>query len=175
MIQKSPGGNRDIVVIGASAGGLEALEAMVSRLPADLPAAVFVVLHMGASSHLASILGRMTRLTVSQAENGEHFARGRIYVAVPGRHLLVHEGHILLRRGARENLTRPAIDPLFRSNGGARHAAATWWGRSGASTALSSWWLNSPSMARFSTSILPGSSAIRSPARSRRAVCRSPS
>lgn len=105
----------DIIVIGASAGGLQALQRLLADLPANLPAAVFVVLHMGASSHLAEILGRSGMLPVSPARNGQPIERGRVYVAVPGVHLLLHDEHVLLRRGPRENLARPAIDPLFRS------------------------------------------------------------
>jgi two-component system chemotaxis response regulator CheB len=105
----------DIVVIGASAGGLQALQRLLSDLPANLPAAIFIVLHMGASSHLAQVLGRSAVLPVSPAKSGQPIERGRIYVAVPGVHLLLHDEHILLRRGPRENLARPAIDPLFRS------------------------------------------------------------
>jgi two-component system, chemotaxis family, protein-glutamate methylesterase/glutaminase len=105
----------DIIVIGASAGGLQALQRLLSDLPADLPAAVFIVLHIGASSHLAQVLGRTGVLPVLRAESGVPIERGRVYVAVPGVHLLLHDDHILLRRGPRENLARPAIDPLFRS------------------------------------------------------------
>lgn len=105
----------DIIVIGASAGGLQALQRLLSDLPADFPAAVFIVLHMGASSHLAEVLGRTGMLPVLQAESGQPIERGRVYVAVPSVHLLIHDDHILLRRGPRENLARPAIDPLFRS------------------------------------------------------------
>ncbi len=70
---------------------------------------------MGATSHLAEILDRSTRLPVLQAVSGQPIAPGRVYVAVPGVHLLLHDSHLLLRRGPRENMARPAIDPLFRS------------------------------------------------------------
>jgi two-component system chemotaxis response regulator CheB len=115
--------NRDIIVIGASTGGIDALRVLVGDLPEDLPAAVFVVMHVGATSHLAAILDRVSTLPVVKAENGAPIAHGRIYIAVPGRHLLLHDNHILLRRGPRENHARPAIDPLFRS------AAASFGGR----------------------------------------------
>lgn len=107
--------NRDIVVIGASAGGLEPLKTLVAGLPADLPASVFVVMHVGTTSHLPGILDRAGALPAAAARNGDEVQHGRIYVAPPGRHLLLHDGHVLLRRGPRENLSRPAIDPLFRS------------------------------------------------------------
>jgi two-component system chemotaxis response regulator CheB len=108
-------GNRHIVVIGGSAGGLQALERLLPGLPADLPASVFVVLHMGATSHLADILGRNSFLPVHTAETGQVIRPGHLYVAVPGLHMLIHDSHLLLRRGPRENFARPAIDPLFRS------------------------------------------------------------
>jgi two-component system, chemotaxis family, protein-glutamate methylesterase/glutaminase len=108
---------RDIVVIGASAGGLQALQELLPALPSDLRASIFIVLHVGATSHLSEILDRMTALPVVQARSGDEIEAGRIYVAVPGVHLLLHDDHILLRRGPRENLARPAVDPLFRSAG----------------------------------------------------------
>jgi len=106
---------RDIVVIGASAGGLQPLQQILRDLPVDLLAAIFVVLHMGATSRLVDVLGRTAALPVLAARSGLRVEPGRIYVAVPGVHLLLHDQHILLRRGPRENLARPAIDPLFRS------------------------------------------------------------
>ncbi|TIW04015.1 MAG: chemotaxis protein CheB, partial [Mesorhizobium sp.] len=80
-----------------------------------LPAAVFVVVHIGQVSYLAEILDRAGTLEAQPARNGETFRTGCIYVAQPGFHLLLHDGHMMLRRGPRENLARPAIDPLFRS------------------------------------------------------------
>lgn len=106
---------RNILVVGASAGGVEALTALVRDLPEDLPAAVFLVLHVGASSHMASILNRAGALPVEHAVSGEPIKQGQIRIAPPGVHMLLHDSHVLLRRGPRENLARPAIDPLFRS------------------------------------------------------------
>jgi two-component system chemotaxis response regulator CheB len=106
---------RDVIVIGGSAGAFEALRNLVRDLPRDLPAAIFIVLHLGESSVLAALLGRCSALPVEAAQSGTTFERGRIYVAVPGMHLLVHDDHVLLRRGPRENHSRPAIDALFRS------------------------------------------------------------
>ncbi len=114
---------RDIIVIGGSSGALEALRTLVSGFAAELPASIFVVLHVGANSHLAHILSRDGPLPAVAATAGEQFEHGKIYVGVPGCHLLLHDDHILLRRGPRENLSRPAIDPLFRS------AAASFGGR----------------------------------------------
>ena len=108
-------GNRCIIVIGASAGGVDALKRLATDLPFDLTAAVFVMLHVGETSYLPEILDRAGRLSATRAESGEEFELGRIYVAPPGYHLLLHNDHVLLRRGPRENLARPAIDPLFRS------------------------------------------------------------
>jgi two-component system, chemotaxis family, protein-glutamate methylesterase/glutaminase len=115
--------NHDIVVVGGSAGGFPALQRIFADLPSGLPASILVVLHMGATSQLGPILDRCGPMPVTTAANGMTLERGRAYVAVPNHHLLVHDGHILLRKGPRENLSRPAIDPLFRS------AAASFGGR----------------------------------------------
>jgi two-component system, chemotaxis family, protein-glutamate methylesterase/glutaminase len=107
----------DIIVVGASAGGVEALSALVRGLPADLPAAVFVVLHIPPyhQSHLPAILSHHGPLPAAEAMHGEAIAPGRIYVAPPDHHLLVRNGHVELTRGPRENSSRPAVDPLFRT------------------------------------------------------------
>jgi two-component system, chemotaxis family, protein-glutamate methylesterase/glutaminase len=107
-----------IVVIGASAGGVEALTRLVRDLPRDFPAPVFVVLHIPSSSPsmLAHILGREGTLPARNAEDGLRYERGTIYVAVPDHHLLVaRDGTMHVSRGPRENRHRPAVDPLFRS------------------------------------------------------------
>jgi two-component system chemotaxis response regulator CheB len=108
---------RDVVVIGASAGGLEPLTALVSRLPADLPACVLVVMHSATngSGVLPEILGRSTTLPVAFAEDGDPIEPGRIYVARPDFHLTVTDGAVSVVHGPRENGFRPAIDPLFRT------------------------------------------------------------
>jgi len=115
---------RDIVVIGGSAGALPALIQLVKELPADLPAALFVVIHSSphARSHLAEILSRAGPLPAVGARDGEPVQPGRIYVAQPDRHLLLQDGHVRVQRGARENRSRPAIDPLFRSAARAHRA-----------------------------------------------------
>jgi len=108
---------RDVIVVGASAGGVEALERLVRGLPPELPASVFVVLHMlsTGTSMLHSILARAGSLPASAAVDGERFERGHIYVSPPDHHLLIRGGRIRLSLGPRENGHRPAIDPLFRS------------------------------------------------------------
>ena len=107
----------DIVVIGASAGGVEALTRVVGGLPADFSAAVFVVLHIppDAPSALATILDRAGPLPAAQAEHNEPIEPGRVYVARPNRHLVVRRGHVVLEAGPRENSARPSVDVLFRS------------------------------------------------------------
>jgi two-component system chemotaxis response regulator CheB len=107
----------DIIVIGASAGGVQALSTLVAALPADLPAAVLIVLHVPADSPslLPAILGRDSRLPVAHATNGDRIANGRIYIAPPDLHLLVEGRHLKLVHGPKENLHRPSIDTLFRS------------------------------------------------------------
>ncbi len=107
----------DIIVVGASAGGVEATAALVRELPADLPASIFVVHHFPAfsTSVLPQILGRAGRLLASHARSGEAIQPGRIYVAPPNHHLLLARGSVHLARGPRENGHRPAVDPLFRS------------------------------------------------------------
>jgi len=106
-----------IVAIGASAGGIDALQRLMRDLPAHIPAAICVVLHIPASSHslLAQIIARQTRLPVSQAVTGERLRAAHVYVAPPDCHLRVGAGHVRLDRGPKENGVRPAIDPLFRS------------------------------------------------------------
>jgi two-component system, chemotaxis family, protein-glutamate methylesterase/glutaminase len=108
---------RDIVVIGASAGGVQALDQLVERLPPELPASVFVVLHLaaGGRSVLPSILARMGPLPAEVPSEQQLFDRGRIYVAPPDRHLLLVGEEVRLTGGPRENGHRPAIDPLFRT------------------------------------------------------------
>src|SRR4051794_16228632 len=106
-----------LVVVGASAGGLEALNQFVAGLPVDLPAAVLVAVHLSPASGgaLPKVLARAGVLTAASARNGDRLQPGAILVAPPDRHLLVHESKVRLSRGPRVNRQRPAIDVLFRS------------------------------------------------------------
>lgn len=109
--------NYDVVVIGASAGGVGSLQKLVARLPDDFAAAVAVTLHLPADvrSALPDILSRAGPVPARHAEHGEAIQPGRIYVAPPGFHLTLGRNHVRVIRGAREHGHRPAIDPLFRS------------------------------------------------------------
>lgn len=110
--------NRDIVVIGGSAGAITALQTLVKGLPKDFNAAIFVVVHLSPDSPnvLPHILGRAGKLPAANARHGETIEPGRIYVAPPDHHLLVQSpGQIHISYGPKENRFRPAVDPLFRS------------------------------------------------------------
>ncbi len=108
---------RDIVVIGASAGGVEALKTVLSGLPKDFPASVFVTIHTMPTGpgYLAQVLARVSPLPVEQAKNNEEIRAGFVYVAQPNLHLIMKRGRLRNRFLPKENGTRPAIDPMFRS------------------------------------------------------------
>ena len=107
----------DIIVIGASAGGVDALPRLIASLPVKLPASVFVVLHIPAQGPdlLPSIIRRTALLSVSHVVDGESVRKGHVYVAPPDHHLQIDGARIRLSRGPRENFHRPSIDALFRS------------------------------------------------------------
>ena len=109
--------HRNIVVIGASAGGLEAILNVVRTIPPDAPLAIFIVQHIPpyAKSHLDKVLQNHTDLVCKAAQDGEVIRPGTIYVACPDRHLLVEENRVVVSKGPRENRFRPAVDTLFRS------------------------------------------------------------
>ena len=119
-------------VVGASAGGVEALRDLVAQLPHGFPGAILVVLHVAprGTSVLPQILSRAGELRATHAVDGEAIHAGRIYVAPPDRHLLVSDGHLRLDSGPKINGHRPAIDTLFRS-------AARMYGQGAAGVVLS--------------------------------------
>jgi two-component system, chemotaxis family, protein-glutamate methylesterase/glutaminase len=108
---------KHVVVIGASAGGIEALRTIVSGLPENFPAPICIVMHVApqAPGVLPQIIGRATTLPTTSARTGERLQAGHIYVAPPDYHLVVEPGKLRVTKGPRENRFRPAIDPLFRS------------------------------------------------------------
>ena len=113
-----PNKGRNIIVIGTSAGGLDALDQLVGQLPTDIPASIFIVQHLapeGSGDALLHRLGRYKAFQCKLATDGDRFRPGRVYIAPPDNHLLVKEKQVLVTKGARENRSRPGIDPLFRS------------------------------------------------------------
>jgi two-component system chemotaxis response regulator CheB len=108
---------RDIIVIGGSAGSNAVLQQVLAALPGDFPGSIFVTTHVPSQSagYLAEVLDRAGPLPAAHAVDGQPIERGRVYVAVPDRHLLIVDGTLRLGDGPRENMARPAIDPLFRS------------------------------------------------------------
>ena len=108
---------RDLVVIGASNGGVETIRRLLVQLPANFPAAVLIVQHRSPvrESGLAEIFARSCSLPVTEARDKEPILPGRVYLAPPDHHLLITVGCLRVGRGPRENRSRPAIDPLFRS------------------------------------------------------------
>jgi two-component system chemotaxis response regulator CheB len=109
--------NRDIVAIGTSAGGVQALLFLAERLERDLPAAVLVTIHLPSHSKpsLDQLLTRVGPLPATFAKDGDVLRKARIYIAPPDRHLLVDGDRLSLGEGPRENNARPAIDPMLRS------------------------------------------------------------
>ena len=108
---------RNIIVAGASAGGVDALRCLVAQLPAEFPGALLVTLHVPplGQSQLPNILSDAGPLPAMHAEDGARIELGKILVAPPDLHMIVEDGHVHLNRGPRENHARPAINPLFRS------------------------------------------------------------
>jgi two-component system, chemotaxis family, protein-glutamate methylesterase/glutaminase len=108
----------DVIGIAASAGGLRALTTIVSALPADFPAPIAVVQHLDPRhpSYMAGILGRVARLLVKEAQEGEALRPGVVYLAPPDRHLLVNaNGTLTLTRTELVHFVRPSADLLFES------------------------------------------------------------
>ncbi len=108
---------RDIIVIGASAGGTSALKQLIAQLPDDFLGTLFIVLHISPEHRnvLPQILARLCPLPVVQATDSEAIQPSRIYVAPPDHHLIVEQGHVRVTRGPKENRFRPSVDVLFRS------------------------------------------------------------
>jgi two-component system chemotaxis response regulator CheB len=106
---------RDVIVVGASAGGVRAVIEILARLPADLPAFIGVVIHRGpdSTSTWADVLGMKTKLRVIEPADGDSLKRGVAYVAPADCHMTFEGGRIALDGGAKEHHTRPAVDPLF--------------------------------------------------------------
>ena len=108
----------DVVALAASAGGLTALSSVLADLPAGFPAGILVVQHLDPRhrSLMADILNRRTRLEVKQAEDGDHLAPGRVYIAPPNRHLLLNgDGSLSLTQTELVHFVRPSADLLFES------------------------------------------------------------
>lgn len=108
---------RDVIVVGASAGGVRAVIELLSRLPEDLPACIGVVIHRGAvsMSNWSTSLGKKTKLRVVEPSNGESLMRSVVYIAPADCHMTFEHDSIALDGGAKEHRTRPAVDPLFTS------------------------------------------------------------
>lgn len=108
---------RDVIVVGASAGGIHAVIELLSRLPADLPAFMGVVIHRGAvsTSNWSSALGMKAKLRVVEPNDGDSLTRGVVYIAPADCHMTFERDSIALDGGAKEHRTRPAVDPLFTS------------------------------------------------------------
>ena len=107
----------DVIVIGASAGGVETLISLFKSLPHDLPAAIAVVLHRHPlfNIHLANVLGRRAALPLVEVQEDGPFQQGTIYIAPSDAHLLLTQTGVKPDRGPKEHFTRPAVDPLFRT------------------------------------------------------------
>ena len=105
-----------LIVIGASVGGLTAMASVLREVSPTFPGAILAVIHIGdQDAQLPRYFHRRSPLFVDYAQDQQKIAPGRVYVAPPDRHLIVENGHVLLSAGPKENHTRPAIDPLFRS------------------------------------------------------------
>lgn len=108
---------RDVIVVGASAGGIEAVSELLSLLPADLPALLGVVIHRGSRSQKSwsQMFAKKTRLQIVEPADGECLRRGVVYIAPADKHMTFRYGGVFLDSGAQRHHTRPAVDPLFES------------------------------------------------------------
>ncbi|QHL89219.1 chemotaxis protein CheB [Nibribacter ruber] len=110
--------HHDVIVIGTSAGGMNVLCNLLSQLPADLPASIFIVQHLARDSNAQILVDRLSKFTKLQCQVAQHeqtIEHGNVYFVPQDNHLLLQKGRMLVTKGPRENLFRPAIDPLFRS------------------------------------------------------------
>lgn len=148
---------RDIVAIGGSAGSGPVLRQILGDLPGDFPASIFVCTHVPTNSpgYLADMLAGVSALPVAQAIDGQPIERNRVYVAAPDRHLLLIDGTIRLGEGPRENMVRPAIDPLFRS-------AALSYGSRAVGVVLTSW-LNDGAAGLHAVKSVGGTAIVQHP------------
>ncbi|MBI2811793.1 MAG: chemotaxis protein CheB [Candidatus Melainabacteria bacterium] len=114
---------RDIIVIGASAGGIEAIQELLQLLPGDLDASIFIVVHLAphVPSCLARVLSRGTHLPIETPVDGQIFEKRHVYVAPANQHMLINEGTISLNSDPLENWARPSVDSLFRTAAGTYH------------------------------------------------------
>ncbi len=110
-------GRYEIVAIGSSAGGIRALEQILSGLPADLPVPILIVQHLDPRhrSLMAEIMQRSSKMKVKEAVDGEEILPSIVFIAPPNRHMLVADGHISLTSTAFVHFSRPSIDLLFES------------------------------------------------------------
>jgi two-component system, chemotaxis family, protein-glutamate methylesterase/glutaminase len=108
---------KDIVLIGGSAGSIEALRTIVKDLPENLPCSIFIAIHLSSDypTMLDVVISRWGGLPVIQPADGDPIRPGNIYIVRPDHHMTLEDGHIRMLRGPRENRHRPAIDPLFRT------------------------------------------------------------
>jgi two-component system chemotaxis response regulator CheB len=119
---------RNIITIGASAGGLSAVSKLLAKLPADLDAAVFIVIHLGKAAIVdvvLNMLGKNSALSISVPEDGTPINTGQVYLAPSDSHMMLEKGHILIKQGAKENHWRPSIDVLFRTAAAAYDSCVT--------------------------------------------------
>src|SRR5882724_12223470 len=117
--RRPPMANRDLVAIGTSAGGVEALSLLCKALPAQFPATILITLHLPSryASTLDRILSQAGNLPATFARDGDTLRKGQIFLAPPGCHLIADRDRLLLGKGPRENHARPAIDAMLRSVG----------------------------------------------------------
>jgi len=147
----------DIIVIGSSAGGVQALKELVRSFPKDLAASIFIVQHLAADhvSLLPQILSNQGPLPAVHPKDGELIRQGTIYVAQPDHHLVIDDKHILVKRGPKENNFRPSIDALMRS-------AAYWYGPRVIGVVLTGY-LNDGTSGLWSVKQFGGMTVIQSP------------